>query len=320
MRNSFITSIGNVSVDISLRIVNPIERGKEVLASEFYLGGGGAASNLALAVARLGVKSRFLGYVGNDYYSSLVLKELKGEGVDISFVKVIEGRTGVVVILVEEGGERTMIAYRGVNEYVSEELITEESLRNTSILHVSSLPGNKALRILKKTKSISKNILCSYDPGSAITTEGVMDCLKYIDIFLPNLRELMELTKKASKEECIENLLSIAPHLRIGVKEGASGSSFYSLDSRCTSRAFKVHALDTTGAGDAFDAAFLVGLSIGLNPEEVLTFANATAALKVVRRGARGSPKLREVLNFLREKGYEELSEEISLRILGRSY
>jgi len=314
-KSPLIVAIGNVSVDLSLKVSSPLKRGGEVLASEFYLGGGGAASNMALAVARLGLKARFLGCIGDDEYSSLALKELMEEGVDLSFVKIVKRGTGVVVVLVEEGGERTMIAYRGANLEVSEKLVTQASVGDATSLHISSLPGTKALGILRRARSINPELLCSYDPGGSVGSEGVMACLRHLDILSLNSSELRELTGAHTVKEGVRVLTELNPELFIVVKEGARGSSLYKGELNWSVPAFDVRAVDTTGAGDSFNAAFLVGYHMGLPPNDLLVFSNAAAALKVKRKGARASPTLDEVLRFLKERGFGKLSNEIRMRI-----
>jgi len=314
-KSPLIVAIGNVSVDLSLKVSSPPKRGGEVLASEFYLGGGGAASNMALAVARLGLKARFLGCVGDDEYSSLALKELMEEGVDLSFVKTVKRGTGVVVVLVEESGERTMIAYRGANLEVSEKLVTQASIGDATSLHISSLSGTKTLKILKRARSINPKLICSYDPGGSVSSEDVMACLRHLNILLLNCSELRELTGAHTVNEGVRVLTELNPELLIVVKEGARGSSLYRGELYWNVPAFDVRAVDTTGAGDSFNAAFLVGYHIGLSPNDLLVFSNAAAALKVKRRGARAAPTLDEVLKFLKEKGFGKLSNEIRMRI-----
>ncbi|WP_342765536.1 carbohydrate kinase family protein [Vulcanisaeta sp. JCM 14467] len=114
-KQSVVLSMGNLNLDIYIK-TDAIPRPDEsVDAYETYMGGGGSAANFSVAVARLGLGSRFLGSVGNDQFGDMLIRELESEGVDTRFIKrVSHERTGTVVVIVGLDGSKRMIRYPGL--------------------------------------------------------------------------------------------------------------------------------------------------------------------------------------------------------------
>ena len=302
-----IASVGNINLDMFFKVPKLPERGTAIETREHYTSGGGAAANLAVAVARLGVKARFIGYVGNDEVGRRLVRELHEEGVDTSFINEVDEKSGTVVILIDEEGERTMIAYRGANRRLSSEIITYSSLKGVEILHIASLKGDLMVEIAEKARSLIRDIKISYDPGSTIlyATRDIVEMIGVVDILLLNEIEYSNLLRY-----CGDALEIFRGNLEyVVVKKGKLGAMLIKRNGKhYYAKAFDVRVIDTTGAGDAFNAALLVGISLNLSPQEALVFANATAGLKVMRRGARASPTLSEVTEFLMRRGYQDLA------------
>jgi len=314
---ALIVSCGNLNLDVYMKVESLPERGSATESKDFYFSGGGAASNFAVAMSRLEMNVRLLACVRHDFLGEMLLQELAREGVDTSYIRRVNATTGLVVVIVDEQGERTMIAFRGANNLLSHEVVEESVLSQAVLFHVASLSGDKTLRILKKVKSINESIVTSYDPGGVAIRDRaeVLKALKYTDILLLNEREFKGIFSHY-KSELLESFLSQGTRrLRIVViKRGGRGASFLAKPFCVDVPAFKVNVVDATGAGDAFNAGFLFGYLLNLSPEETLTLANAVGALKVSRKGARSSPFLAEVLLFLRERGFKGLAEAIEAR------
>jgi len=304
-----ILSIGNANLDYFF-VVERLPKGdEEIEASDFYVEPGGSASNFAVAVARLGEKSGILCCIGDDDAGRFLLKSFEKDDVDISFVKILKGRaTGRVFIILAEG-EKYMIAYRGANRYLSADIIKEKELSGVSHIHVSGgriEVAEEAFKVAKK----SANGSTSYDPGSVNARKGLnalKEVISLTDILFLNTRELEYLLRGNS----LQKLFEINPQLIVVIKKGSKGSEAVTSKESVEVPAFKVHVVDVTGAGDAFDAGFLVGYLRKLNLKECLAFANAVAGIKVTRKGARNSPTLSEVVEFLREKRLSHLAEKV---------
>ncbi len=286
---------GNASIDEYYRVdrIPGPDEAQEV--KETFWKYGGAATNVAVAAAKLGAYTRFIGLVGTDRYGDMILGELSSRGVDTGFVKKLDRPSGRVIIILDGEGRRAMLAIRGANSMlVPGAFKPERVLEGVSHVHFSSTKPGYTAWLSRKAKELGKTV--SYDPGMAVAYRGVGyvgEALGYVDLLFVNEKEYEAL----GGESLLEHYNGL-----LVVKLGEKGSYIPSMGVKA--HGFKVEARDTTGAGDAFDAAFIVcWKKIGAG-EECLVFANAVGALKVTRVGAHESPSLEEVRKFLSERGY----------------
>lgn len=300
-------SIGNANVDLILYVKEPPARGAQAEAHSFDRRPGGAASNFAVAAAKLGVVSSILCCVGLDSEGDWLLRELEACGVETALVARVEAPTGFVVIAVDERGERSMIAYRGANAFLTQAVRSLNSSLKADWVHVASVNPDTAEAALAAAKSLGSRT--SYDPGSLVAKAGLRrmeDALRFVDVLF--LNELEAATLLKSRKD-VDHVLEKIPV--IVVKMGSKGSKAAAEGCWIEAPAFPVQAVDTTGAGDAFDAGFVFAYASGLSLREALTFANACGALKVTRKGSQASPSLSEVVNFLKERGLKALASRL---------
>jgi len=300
---SRVASIGNANIDLTLYVRKLPDPGTQVEAYSMERLVGGAAANFAVAASRLGLQAAFIGCVGRDEAGKLVLSKLRSEGVDTSLVKVVEGGTGLVVVVVDERGERTMIAYRGANEALCKMDLSSIDYSAFSWLHASSVKPEVVVKPFRKARELG--VKTSYDPGGIVARMGyrsLMDALRYTDVLLLNETEAGYIEASGGGVE-LEVVREVVP--LVVVKLGARGALAYKGPLRVQAEAFRVEVVDTTGAGDAFNAGLCYALESGLSVHDALVFANACAAIKITRRGAQASPRLREVVDFLRSEGFD---------------
>lgn len=298
--------------------VDNIPRPDEAVdAYETYTGGGGSGANFSVAVARLGLGSRFLGSVGNDQFGDVLVDELRREGVDVRFVKRIShDRTGTVLVLVGLDGSKRMIRYAGANLGLTPDDVTKDALDGVNHVHVAL----GRMEIIDAAKQLSKSLglTISVDGGSPLAKKGlevISEVMNDVDVWFMNSFEARELGKNDNIAKAVNNIIS-----RIKVKElivtlGSRGAMLFKDGEIKYSDAFKVTPVDTTGAGDVFAASYIVARLLDLDPMDRLIFANASASIKVTKRGARSAPRLRDVLDFLNSMGYTRLVNEIINRL-----
>lgn len=283
-----VISIGNINIDLSFFVETLPDLDTEVL-SDLEIFHGGAAANFAVGAARLGLKVGIIGCVGNDVFGMSAIEELSKNGVSIDFIKIVEGkRTGMVCVIVEKGGNRRMIAYRGANEAL-EDYINE--VPNSKYLQLC----NVSRGVLIKVKNLS-NSKISLDPGGRVVELKLSD-LEGIDIIFMNEYECRKLTGMdyLKGAELISNYVKL-----VIIKRGAKGAYLFDGKKSISMPAMEVNVVDTTGAGDAFDAGFLAAMIRGKSLNECLTWGIATASLKIQKKGARsGLPTLEELFKFL---------------------
>ena len=316
-KQSVVLSMGNLNLDIYIK-TDAIPRPDEsVDAYETYMGGGGSAANFSVAVARLGLGSRFLGSVGNDQFGDMLIRELESEGVDTRFIKrVSHERTGTVVVIVGLDGSKRMIRYPGANLGLTPNDVTSDVMSGVSHVHVAL----GRVEIIETAKRIAKSIglTVSVDGGTPLARKGldvIRDAINDVDIWFMNSFEARELGRSENVVRAAENIASRVKVRELIVTLGSRGALLLRDGEVKYSDAFKVPPVDTTGAGDTFAAAYVVASVLDLDPIDKLIFANAAASLKVTKRGARSSPRLNEVIDFLESLGYAKLANEVLNRL-----
>ncbi|MEM3341213.1 MAG: PfkB family carbohydrate kinase [Thermoplasmata archaeon] len=195
----------NLSKIITIR--DPVMQ-KEYLSFEYgdninidsirFLGGGGG-SNTSVSFARLGLKSAFVGKVGNDEVGQKVLEDMRKEGVDVSLVRKDECEiTGYSVILNSFEGDRTVLTYRGANNHLEWSELDLEKLKNADWFYITSLSGNSAL-ILDELAEFAEanNICCAMCPGGTQIKRGLKGLariLKTLEVLVLNKEEASALS------------------------------------------------------------------------------------------------------------------------------
>ncbi len=275
-------SVGNLNVDITMYVPRLPGPDEGVVADDINIGPGGAASNYAVAVSYYGHIAYLVASSSLDPIVDDVIKQLDGKGVFTRYVKRIEGPPGIVSVYVIPGGERLMVKYRGANELLSPNDVPRELLEKASIIHLATVRPEIAGEIADRAMDLG--LLVSYDPGSYALTDPqkVLRTVKYVSILFLNRREAKALSKHS-----VESLLERGPFM-IVVKKGPGGAfvathggKYYSGISRPLNP-----PVDSTGAGDAFDAFFNAAYLDYKDPGRALSYALAAGALKVTCRGS----------------------------------
>jgi ribokinase len=312
-----VLSIGNLNLDIYIKTDGIPRPDESIDAYETYMGGGGSAANFSVAIARLGLGSRFLGSVGNDQFGEMLIREMESEGVDTRFIKrVSHERTGTVIVIVGLDGSKRMIRYTGANLGLTSDDVTKDVIDGVSHVHIA-LGRTEIIEVAKRIAK-SMSLMVSVDGGTPLARKGldiVKDVVDGVDIWFMNSFEARELGHSENFVRAAENIVSRVRVKELVVTLGARGALLFRDGEVKYSDAFRVSPVDTTGAGDTFAAAYVTATILDLDPIDKLVFANAAASLKVTRRGARSSPKIGEVIDFLESLGYAKLAREVLGRL-----
>lgn len=306
---SDVVTIGHILMDMRVLVDEFATPDKEATVYDIKYGAGGSAANTAVGVVRLGKKASVIAKVGMDNFGRLVLEEVMTKGVDISGVKIkVGGDTGFTIVLINSHGEIIMYGYKGVSEELLPDDIKRELIEKARHVHIASLRIDTTVYAAKIARKLGKKI--SWDPGRKIARLGLEKLAEIIglsNIVLLNEKEAEEMTGYRDYQKAARAIKKYGAEIVV-VKRGAKG--VYALGPGCEIElpAYKVKAVDTTGAGDSFAAGLIVSLLEGKELREALEFANATAALKVTRLGAQVIPTRDEVEVFLRQqKKFEEI-------------
>ncbi len=291
-----VASVGNINIDIAFYTQECPEKDSEAEADGFMVSHGGSAANFAVGISRLGIDCGIVGCVGSDQFGKDALEALRAEGVRTTWIFECEMETGAVGTIVEaKGGTRTMIAWRGANRMILE-AVRRSPLGGSRHIHVSNVPREVLLEVMARRGDAS----VSFDPGGSSRVYTPED-LAGIDFLMLNESELEGILRGRMG---IKDLLPSVG--RVVLKQGARGATLYERGGILRCEPFRAEAVDTTGAGDAFDAGFIAALLYGEGLGEALKWGSAAAALKIRKKGARaGLPRLEELCKFLdMEKPY----------------
>jgi ribokinase len=264
---------------------------------------GGSAANTTVGLARLGCKVGFIGKVGCDRESKMILQDLCIEGVDTKgIIQADQGKSGSVLGFVDKNGERALYVDPGVNDTITYNEIDQEYVSKTKYLHLSSFVGNQSFEAQKKLlEIISDSTKVTFDPGILYASKGydVMEpIIQKTNVLIPNSIELKLLTGKTNYHEGADFMIQQGIEI-VAVKLGSAGSYVTNGTESYDVKPFNVDVMDTTGAGDAFCAGFISGL---LNEESLLDCArlgNFVASRKVMKLGARAGLPYTKDLDFL---------------------
>ncbi len=251
-------------------------------------GGGGSAANVAVNLSRLGFPAGVVSSIGNDRHGKFLLSDLRRFKVETSQVKVFRGMTGLSVIIIDAAGEVRVIEDLGVAD--RRRAIDGDYIRSAKFLHMSGC----AIHLLENASRIAQaaGLPISFDPGRAASAFGekkLSQILKRCEYLIINRKELFAMT--GSREESTAAALARKYDLVCVIKQGAREIIVKTKEaSSFTVEPFHVRPVDTLGAGDAFCAGFIAGVSEKKSLYESVRFANAVAAAKVLRRGAQSLP------------------------------
>lgn len=287
-----IVIVGSINTDLVMRASRHVLPGETLHANSFEVFTGGKGANQAVAAARLGANVVMVGKVGNDAFGRERIDALQAAGVQTECIQVVEGSSGIAVIVVSATGENSILVLPGANGEMSPTDVERhrELILNAGIVLAqleTPLPMLEALTILCS----EHNIPLMLDPAPAHPLS--LELLRRITWLTPNESEAEQLFRRKldsidekSLAELAGDLLADGPQ-NLLLKLGSRGAYLATKDGqRMLLPAIAVPVVDTTAAGDAFNGAFATRLVAGDTPLEAARFAIAAAALSVTRHGA----------------------------------
>jgi ribokinase len=261
---------------------------------------GGSAANTVVGLARLGCNVGFIGKIACDREGVLLLEDFQKEGVDTAgMIRVGQGESGQVLGFVDDEGERALYIDSGVNDNIEVEEIDGNYISKARFLHLTSFVGKQSFQTQKQLlKTLPADVKVSFDPGAMYAQKGfnaLEPILKRSYAVMPNAKELELITGEADYCRGADVLVSKVVKV-VAVKLGADGCYVTDGHERLRIEAFKVKAVDTTGAGDAFCAGFLYGLLKKKSLYDCGRLGNFVASRCVMKIGARaGLPYVKDL-------------------------
>jgi sugar/nucleoside kinase (ribokinase family) len=286
--------VGDVMVDVLASMSGPLAHGSDT-PSRVTTAGGGSAANVACWLARQGVPTSYVGKVGDDPLGRESVVALHGCGVTTYVSHDHERATGTCVVLVEPGGERSMLPDSGANTSLTPADLPQEPFRPGAHLHLSGYTllneGCREAALAAISMANAAGMTVSVDPSSAAPLRSVgaarfLAWTRGVDLLLANRDEAAVLAGTADPHQAAQHLGD--DYREVVVKLGADGALWHRGFISASAPAERgVEVVDTTGAGDAFAAGFLASWLLHPEPETALAAGNRLAARAVSVVGAR---------------------------------
>jgi len=302
MSRKAIVVVGSINLDLVARAPRIPAAGETIIGLGFETFFGGKGANQAVAAARLGAPVYLIGQLGDDAFASQLRSGLQQAGVNTSAVGNVSGPSGVALISTDKEGENSIIVVPGANGHVTPEILDKHSelIRDAAIVLTQlEIPLETVFHLAELTTQHKVPLMLDPAPARALPDS----LLRAVDWLTPNETETAVLlgSEFSEPEKAASTLLERGAR-NVILKLGARGCYVATGDGpRQLVPARKVNAVDTTGAGDAFNAAFAIAISSGQDAFAGASWATSVAALSVTRRGAQASmPNLMEVEEFLK--------------------
>jgi len=297
-----VVGIGQCSLDY-LALVNKYPQAdikKEVI--EWHEQGGGPVATALVSLSRLGVQCRFYGVTGDDDAGEKIRESLKKEGINVrNLIRREQSRSQLAFIVIDkQTAQRTIFWTRPSGRPLREKELGAAFLKGSNFLLLDGLMKDVSIHAAEKAKALTIPIML--DAGRA--RPGMLRIARLSDYVVASeefAKDLgWNLNKKALQKEKERLGLKI-----LTVTMGKRGSITISERLAFHTPAFKVRAVDTTGAGDVFHGGYIYSLLHGWDIRNAVRFASALAAMKCMKIGGRsGIPNLREVMKFLNMRRY----------------
>ena len=288
-----IVVIGSASIDLTVITDFRPQPGETVFGNNLIVSPGGKGANQAVAASRLGANVVFVGCVGNDSYGEQIISNLEKNKVATHHVHKLNDALSGTAHITLAGGDNSIIVIKGANDKVSPtmvDLAQEEILSADMVMLQQEIPSDTNNYVAEFCNKHNIPLLLNPAPVQYTAT----DTLEKVTYITPNEHEIAAIFPALSVEEALTKYEN-----KLIVTEGAQGARFHDRKSLQRIASFPAQVVDTTGAGDTFNAALAVAVSEKKSLKEAIRFANAAASLSVRGLGAQGGMPLRYTVEEL---------------------
>jgi sulfofructose kinase len=294
-----ILGLGAVAVDDLLYVDAYPPANCKVLIRSRERHGGGLTATALVAASRLGAACAYAGMLGKDELSEFVIANLRGEGIDLSYLKIDEAARPVyAMIIVDNAGQRNIFVDLNCLTGAAPDWPPAEVIRSSRVLFVDQIGMPGMLRAARIARAAGIPVVADIEIDSPLFA----DLLREVDHLILSWEFVSGRTGASNPQEACRALWS-EERAVVAVTCGSAGCWYVdraTLAQPQHQQAFPVKAVDTTGCGDVFHGAYAAGLVRGLDLRERIRFAAAAAALKALQRGGQpGAPTLSVLQEFL---------------------
>jgi ribokinase len=285
--------VGSINIDLVARGARIPRPGETVVGKEFMTVPGGKGANQAVAVARLGANVIMVGRVGEDAFAEVLLSNLALNQVIMANIPRTKNiSSGVALIMVDDQAQNSILVVPGANALVSPEdvRLVESQIASADILLLQlEIPIETVVEAASIARRHGVKVILNPAPAANLPQQ----LWPLVDILIPNEHEASFLADLPENDEnhyqAITDRLSRLEIKTLIITLGAKGALLVDAGKRILIPPFKVTAVDTTAAGDAFVGGFAVALAEGRSLEEAVRWGNASGALAATKMGAQPS-------------------------------
>ena len=290
MKSFDVLVVGELNIDLILnQIDQPPVMGKEALANAMILTLGSSSAIFASNLSTLGSRVGFSGKIGNDEFGNYVLSCLRKKGVDTSNILTSRNASTGATVVLNYGEDRAMITHPGAMAELTINDVPDSAFQKARHLHVSSIflqPALKenVLELFMKAKSmgLTTSLDPQWDPGEDWDID-FNRLLPYVDVFMPNIKELECIT---GIQDVLTAMKSLSSANIVVVKNGSAGAWLLKGNESIHQSSFlNRNVVDSIGAGDSFDAGFIHKFIQQKPLQECLEFAALTGAINTTMPG-----------------------------------
>jgi len=304
---------GAINLDINLFVRQFPKIGEEVSVDQLTRIPGGKGANVSVASSRILGKGKvaMFGGLGNDAIAREQIEILAGEAVETSGIKIVEGfESGQAYIAIDSEGQNTICTVFGANLELSPSDLMEETrysmIEKSKIIIVIDPRPDSLLALTRLGRSLGKTVIFPSGVRSRMGISGLKDVLENVDYLVLNSIEIENLTGRSDPVEAHEELARQGILCNLIATRGAEGCVMVGSESGevlsipgVSLETMGLRAVNTVGAGDAFQGVFAAYKSLGFSDHDSLVRANAAGAFKVTQTITRGSPTKEELEAFM---------------------
>ena len=295
---------GDIACDLVIRTEEIPTDGHDITISDLDLQYGGSSANSAAVAAALGAEAYYMGFIGNDIYSQLLLDDLKKNHVKTDFLKQVDGKSTMIIAMINHAGDRSMLSYRGVNAEYAYEADFDKIVQTFDAIHVSGYclqnDHSKATAIALVDAAAMHKIPVSIDPSflsSNIHSPELASMMSQLIYIFPNRSEAQQITNELNFRKQADKIHSIGIAFAV-LKLDEKGC--YISHNKNKDQPIEVSSYpqpnlaNSVGAGDAFCAGFLVAHLQGFSLKESGKIGNASAHIILAGNGGRDHLPIQE--------------------------
>ena len=287
--------VGSSAIDFVVTTKVRPDKGETIIGEGFKTVPGGKGANQAVAAARLGAEVSLIGCVGTDLFGEQILNNLSENQVLTYMMKKLKNIESGTAHITLADFDNSIIVIKGANDFITPNLIEQhrDAIEKADIVLVQQeVPEETVITVVEMCHQVGVSVILNPAPARSLP-KTILEKATYLT---PNEHEANVLLGVSD----YRNVLARYPN-KIFVTEGKDGVRYHNGEHEVVIPGYQVDVVDTTGAGDTFNAAFAVAIAEGSTINQSLKFANRAAALSVTQFGAQGGMPSRVIVdNFMK--------------------